>query len=355
MYDVIIIGGGASGLTVANVAKSRGKKVIVLECDKRVGKKILVAGNGKCNIGNKNITADCYNNPFVEKFLAQSKKTEDFFRKIGLTTRLIEDRTYPYSESGGAVLNLLRKNISDDIVVDCRASDIERRNNIFVVNGYEGKSVAVCTGGITGGGVASYSLLEKFGHEKKAVFPVLTALQSDPSYVKSLAGVRVKATLTLFVDDQKAHSEYGELLFKDNGLSGIVSMSLSRYVVPSGKNEIEIDFAPEYDEKELEKMPLEGLLQRAVGCAVERQATERKIPVSRCIKHFSVKKITLGDGKNAQVTRGGIATDGFTDSLESKSVKGLYACGEVLDVDGKCGGYNLHWAFLSGIIVGERV
>lgn len=354
MYDVIIIGGGASGLTVANVAKSRGKSVVVLEANKRAGRKILLAGNGRCNVSNEVISSEYYNNDKIAKFLSKSGKVRDFFDRIGLEVRSVDGRLYPYSETGTTVLNLLRKNLSDEIICDVVVDEINYCDGVFNVNGYEAKKAVVCTGGVASGGIDSYSLLQKFGHTKTKLYPALCPMYCDSKYTKSLAGIRVKANLSLFTDGRKIYSEKGELLFKENGLSGIVSMSLSRYL-SDGDNEVSIDFAPEYDRARLEKISADGLLQSAVLTCVTKQASDRNLSVAEVIKDFRVKKVRYGDMKNAQTTRGGIATDTFTDCLESKFRHGLYACGEVLDVDGACGGYNLHWAFLSGIIVGESV
>lgn len=355
MYDLIIIGGGASGLALANVAKKRNKKILVFDAGKKVGRKILVAGNGKCNVSNESVKREDYNNDFVEKFLPYNDKVYEFFKSIGLTTRSDEGRIYPYSESANTVLNLLRKSVEDDIVTDCKIDDVEYSDGVFIVNGKNAKNVAVCTGGITAGGTGSYNLLEKFGHKKTALYPVLSALRSDVKYVKQLAGIRVKARVTLLIDGERSYSEYGELLFKDNGISGIVSMALSRYISPNKRNDVSVDLAVEYTAKELKTMQKDGLLQKAVLAAVEKQAADRKISVESCIKDFIVSNVISGDKQNAQVTRGGIDTKDFTEKGESKFIKGLYACGEVLDVDGRCGGYNMHWAFLTGIIAGENV
>ncbi len=354
MYDVIVIGGGASGLTVANVAKRRGKKVLVLESNAKVGKKILTAGNGRCNIGNENVLPQHYNTDFVAKFLAKGNKVAEFFDEMGITTRVIEGRIYPYTESGTTVLNALRKNIAEDIVSERTVERIERKDGHYSVCGYATKAVAVCTGGITSGGKDSYSLLTDFGHNKSALYPVLSPLKSETQYVKTMSGIRVKANLTLSVDGKLAHKEYGELLFKDNGISGIVSMNISRYVKIGRENVVSVDFAPEYKEEEIAERA-EGLFQKAVFLAIDKQAKERKIPFFKCAKDFLVKKISLGDKAVAHVTRGGIVPAEFDDNLMSKLAKDIYACGEVLDVDGACGGYNLHWAFLSGIVVGESV
>lgn len=355
IYDAIIIGGGASGLTVASVAKNRGKNILVIEANKRVGRKILLAGNGKCNISNEKVSAENYNNPFVEKFLEKSYKVAEFFQTVGIVTRTLDGRIYPYTESGNTVLNLLRKDLSDDIVTEEKVEEICFSDGVFSVNGRKAKKVVLCTGGITSGGINSYFLLKKFGHVVTPLYPVLTPLKSDVKYTKALAGIRAKVKLSLLCDGKRVYAERGELLFKENGLSGIVSMGLSRHINPNGNYSVSIDFAPDFDLNELPNINAEGLLQRAVLSAVERQAKDRNIHLVKAMKDFIVNSVKSGDTAVAQVTRGGLSTEQFDETLESKLKKGIFACGEVLDVDGECGGYNLHWAFLSAIIVGENL
>lgn len=362
MYDLAIIGGGVSGLTAAAIAIKRGLSVVIFEYDARVGQKLLITGNGKANLSNTNMSAEYYNDSFVGKFLPSSQKVYDFFEYIGLKTKVIDGRIYPYSESAASVLNLLRKKVEKaEIVTNYEVSNISIDDGHFVINNsYRAKNCIFSTGTSATKGRNSHYLLEKFGHKcvelKASIVPLIT----DTTYIKGLSGIRVKAKLGLIDKNKVVKSAIGELLFKDNGLSGIVSMELSSYIARnSGKYSISIDFAVDFSEKEIENFlennTLEGLLQRPVADAVIKQTLARNIPIYKAVKNFLVIDVKCGSIKNAQVVCGGLDISQFDNLLQSKLVPNLYACGEVLNIDGECGGYNLHWAFLSGIIVGEII
>ncbi len=362
MYDVAIIGGGVSGLTAAAVAIKRGLNVLILEYGARVGQKLLVTGNGKANLTNIDMSPNHYNDNFVEKFLIDSKKVYDFFEYIGLKTKTDGNRVYPYSESAASVLNLLRKHIEKaEVVINYEVTDIKLLGGNFVINNsYKARNVILCTGSAATKGKNSHYLLEKFGHKCTELKPSIVPLITDTTFIKGLAGLRAKAKLSLIRDNKVEFSAIGELLFKDNGLSGIVSMELSSYIARnSGDYRISIDFAPDFTEKEvaefLENNTLEGLLQRPIAEAVIKLAEVKDVKPYRIVKDFIVDKVKCGGINNAQVTCGGLILSQFDNNLQSKLVKNLYACGEALNVDGDCGGYNLHWAFLSGITVGENI
>lgn len=360
MYDAIIIGGGASGLAAAVTAVKRGKNILIFESDKRVGRKLLAAGNGKCNISNVDMSNSRFNNGFVSRFLPNSYKVNEFFEDIGLKTRVIDGRVYPYSESGNTVLNLLRAALPDGTVVaDSAVTEIKKYDGFFEINGKKCKKAVLATGSEATFGKASYDLAEKLGHKINAPTPVLCPLKTDVTDMKMLAGIRVKAVLTVVSDGKRLFSEYGEILFKDNGVSGIVAMNASGALINGKNNDLFIDFIPDMTENEaqefLKKHSLEGILHRAVAESVVRQAERLNEPIFKVLKNFSVKNAKVSGVKYAQVMRGGLKTDEFSPTLESKICPSFYACGEVLDVDGACGGYNLHWAFLSGITVGEQL
>lgn len=359
MYDAIIIGGGASGLTAAITAKRRGKSVLVMECTPRVGRKLTVAGNGKCNVSNTRISPEFYNNPFVEKFLDKSEKVTEFFEYLGLKTRVIDGRVYPYSESGNAVLNLLRSNLGEDAIkTETLVENIKKTDYGFSVNGIKAKKIILATGSEATFGKASYFLAEKLGHKTTPLQPVLVPLKTDTFCIKGLSGIRVKVAFRAFCGKNEVFCDKGEVLFKDNGLSGIVAMEASRHI-DGEKVTVSLDLAPEMSENEVKEFlfnhSIEGLTQRVVGEALERQARDIGAPLYKVVKDFRIGGAEGLEIKSAQVMRGGLCTDEFDENLESRITRGFYACGEVLDVDGACGGYNLHWAFLSGIISGENI
>lgn len=361
MYDLIIIGGGASGLTAGAVAKKRGKNVLILEANERVGKKILATGNGKCNLTNAHIDICKYNTELVAPFLKQQFKVCKFFDMIGLKTKLIDDKYYPYSETATTVLNLLRDN-NAHMLTNCKAEELIKKEGIFEINGrYKAEKVAICTGSNASFGITSHMLLEKFGHSITFLRPALVPIITDTKFIKKLNGVRAKVAVSLMDDNNKVLiTENGEILFKSNGVSGIVVFMISSYMArQEGNYQMSIDFAPDLSGNELssfvENYSIYGMLHRAIADSICAQAIDRKVDLCSVIKDFRLRDLKLGNIRNAQVVCGGVPLSEFDDNLQSSFCKNLYACGEVLDVDGNCGGYNLNWAFLSGIVVGESV
>jgi predicted Rossmann fold flavoprotein len=363
MLDVVIIGGGASGLAAGVIAKKRGKSVLVIEEKDRIGRKILATGNGKCNICNVDISNKWYNNNFIDNFLDRKDKFFAFFDNLGLKTKIVGDRIYPYSESANTVLNLLKNEFSEnEILNDCKVDSLVKDKNCFVINGnIIAKNVVICTGSNATMGHNSHHLAVKMGHNVIECKPSLVSLLSDTTFTKRMANLRAKVELKLLdsrneiVDIQK-----GEILFKDNGISGIAVFMLSSYIARNdGEYKVSVDFAPDLETTELEeflnKNSIDGLLNSVIAEGIVKQAKAMNLPIFYVIKNFLIDKISLGSIKNAQVTCGGLDTAEFDNNLQSKLVNNLYACGEVLNVDGDCGGYNLFWAFLSGIIVGENI
>jgi len=358
MYDVIIIGGGASGLTAAVVALSRGKTVLLLESSDRVGKKILLAGNGRCNVSNVDLDPTFYNDVAIALFLQKSEKVYAFFDQIGLKTRTIDGRVYPYSESGKTVLNLLRAAVpQDNIVTDYTVESVKKSGDGFFIGDYSARSVVFATGSKATVGRESYDLLTPFGHTVKCPLPALCPLTCVKNDVKGLSGLRAKVALNLMDGEKPLVTRFGEILFKDEGISGIVTMELSRFLF--GEKTVSVDFLPDMSLTEaeafLQKHSAEGLVQRIIADKVAAQSAARGISNAQGLKDYRIRGAKRCGYKQAQVMQGGVPLSEFDENLESKNTLGVFACGEVLDVDGDCGGYNLHWAFLSGVIVGESV
>ena len=359
MYDLIVIGGGASGLVTAIVAEKRGKSVVILEKEDKVGKKILVTGNGKCNLSSVCVEKENYNTEFVSDIIKED--VLKFFDEIGLVTKCMGERIYPYHESASGVVNLLRKNLKDtQIITNSYVTDIVITEKGFKVNGYEGKNVVLCTGSKATKGTESYGLYQKFGHKlitpKASIVPLIT----QSTAIKGLANLRAKVSVSLIKNNVKIYSQTGEILFKNDGLSGICSMMLSTYIARNGgEYDVSIDFAPDMTEEKLDifikNHNLDGMLLKAISEKIKSVAKEEKREISNVVKDFRVKNVFNGTLKSAQVACGGLDIKQFSENLESKLVKGLYACGEVLDVDGECGGFNLHFAFASGLRVGKNI
>lgn len=387
--DILIVGGGASGLAAAIEAKrtDKNKSVTVLEHLQRVGKKILATGNGRCNLGNLNADTHGYTNAAFTSKIMQKYNAEsliDFFKSLGLYTRAdSEGRLYPLSNAAASVLDSLRfecENLGVEIICDYKVTLVKKADGYIVNNEIKCDKLILACGGKAapsqGSDGSGYPLLKSLGHSITPLSPCLVQLLTDTAKTKALKGVRAAAKLSLSTGGEAR----GEILFTDYGVSGIAAMDLSRFVLPDKKAELYIDLLPDYsfeDAKEIilktarhnSALPIEnllgGLVHKAVGTAVIKAAlgflpkTSKEIGTKQAgmiaseLKNFAlILKGTKGFN-DAQVTKGGANVkefDAFT--LESKKNKGLYVCGELLDVDGSCGGFNLAWAFASGRAAG---
>lgn len=381
--QVIVLGGGAAGLAGAIAAARRGERVTVLEAKPRVGSSILATGNGRCNLSHTPISAGDYNNPsFVGPILEAHSPDAiaEFFADLGLAMYTDDEgRVYPLSNNANSVLDVLRlecARLGVDIVCDFKVAKLaSTADGGFVATSEDGRqvrgeSVIVATGG-------GASLLADLGHTMVAFEPVLVPLRTETEPIRGLSGVRVRCRASILRSDgQAAAIEQGEMLFRDYGVSGIMVFDLSRHLGQGST--LSIDFLPEVSLADLTSQLvarreaftertadvfLTGLFHSRVSTALLRAAhIGAKKPVSeiscenlaQTIKNFTLAVRGAGDPKQAQVTRGGAVVEEFDPrALESKRVAGVFAAGEVLDVDGRCGGYNLHWAWSSGLVAGE--
>ena len=378
-----------------------GAQVTVLEESERVGQKILRTGNGRCNITNMQVVPSAYNAPsFVEPAVTAygPERVRAFFAQLGLlTVEEREGRVYPRSNSANSVLDCLRLGcevMGVEVKTRFCAVDINKRGDEFVVLSAEGQiqksdSLVVATGGAT-------ELLESCGHTLVPFRPVLCALKTQTDMFRGLSGVRVQAQVNAYdrADSTSPYaSEAGEVLFRDYGLSGIVVFDMSRIVEPGHYLSLDLlsdmelaeaqhrldvryetlvhanegaaalqgacgPFAPSYEQV------LCGMFHPRVVLCVLRSAKcrpsdaadpARFAAIARVIKDWRTRVTGFGDPKNAQVTRGGALVDEFdAQTLESRKMPGLYAAGECLNVDARCGGYNLHWAWASGLTAGHE-
>ena len=386
---VLIVGGGAAGLSAAIVSARVGADVTLLERDARVGRKILASGNGRCNLTNLSISPAAYNHPdFVEPVLsAYSCETiRSFFGVLGLLTSADDEgRVYPVTNFAGSVLDVLRMECAHLGVKTRCGFDVARvseepRSKGFEVTSQDGETVlAEAVVVTTGGG----SLLAGLGHGLVETLPVLGPIRTDAEPIRGLSGVRVRCTATLLVgaDDDNTGgdavaTERGELLFRDYGVSGIMIFDLSRHLETGCV--ISIDFFPDIALTELQTLISKrraslpwrtaetffaGMLHDRVARAVSRAAgigldtpvaTLPEARLGALLKDFRLRVLGMGDPNQAQVTRGGASVAEFDpDTMASRRVDGLFAAGEVLDIDGRSGGFNLHWAWASGIVAGE--
>ena len=390
--NIAVIGGGASGLIAAISAKNENTDVTIYEKEKRVGRKILATGNGRCNMTNTTASYNDYHSldikfiyPTIERFWVD--KTLDFFENIGILWKEEDEgKVYPYSDTASAVLDVLRQRLEKiGVITECEfgVKKIKKQNNQFIIEDKNGKRkradrVIIATGGMAGAQLGSdgsgYKLLESLGHKITKLYPSLVQIRTQTDTVKKLKGIKVNAKVSVG-DKEKT----GEVLFTDYGISGPPVFWLSSYI--EGEKEITLDIMPEYSYTDISDMitkrvntlgdiPLEdffvGMLNKRVSQALLKHIgveplsrlasslSRKEIQaISNIIKNFKLQIKGTSTWNNAQVTKGGADVSQFNaDTMESKLVKGLYCCGEVLDVDGDCGGYNLQWAWSSGYIAG---
>lgn len=394
-YDILIIGGGAAGLAaaVSAIRTNNRIKIAIIEKSDRVAKKIHATGNGRCNYTNTDIQ-DAYfygEREFVKKVLEKFGTNEalEFFKSLGIVRRVEDGRVYPISNQASSIADALRLYLAEngiDFVTSCAAEDIAvLKNGEFAVGDLAARKVIVATGGKSqpalGSDGSGYALLEKFGHKRTRLKPALVSLKTDTDKIRGLKGVKVFAKVTLKCKTETIASDEGEVLFTDYGVSGIPVMQISRFA-EKGMT-LEIDMMPKFSKDEVTGMIYTNVyaFPKREGCELFSGMVNKKIAIPmmkyakvanssvkaenftdenilKCaifLKELKLK--VLGDNgfNNAQVTAGGIETDGFLpETMESKLVKGLYAAGEILDCDAICGGYNLHWAWATGVIAGKN-
>ena len=368
---VAVIGGGAGGLCAAIAAGQEGAEVTIYEAANRVGKKLLKTGNGRCNLSNRNVSPAEYNHP---EFTADVLKAVpcpgllSFFSALGLWTVTDEEgRVYPRSDTAASVLDVLRLGCSA-VGAEERCSteitDVRSDRHGFRLTARDGECFnADCVIIATGGGTV---LARRLGHLIVPFTPVLCPLKTDTDGIRGLTGLRSVCRAELFHHGQSIYKEDGEILFRDFGVSGILALNLSRYA--NAGDILSLDFMPEMTEAELtEKLRAQsslrtgsgdiftGIFHRRLGEAIlRRSASNDPAKIAKTVKNYRFTVLGAGDTQHAQVTRGGAAVTEFESStLQSRLVQGLYAVGEALDIDGKCGGYNLHWAFASGLCAGR--
>ena len=398
--DVLIIGGGAAGLTAALSASVQGASVLILEAAPRVGRKLLATGNGRCNLANTGPLRYFGDGEFARRVMAQCPPDEvlSFFRGLGLIT--VEEaggRVYPGCGQASAVLDTLRFALEKrgvETLCDVRVRRVERTEGGFRVHTDKGafscRWVIFSCGGMAGGKLghdgSPYRLLTALGHALVPPRPALTQLTAEKAAVKGLSGLRLPARLTLCRENgEPVSAAAGEVLFTDYGVSGVCAMQLSRdadALLSAGeKPALYLDFSPMLNliPRVYDRLPArdpEENVPRMLACLRERRnilsgedlllglaprllmEKLRGLPLAETARRLAAYKVPLTGVRgfeSAQVTSGGISCRDFdAASLESRIVPGLYCAGEMLDVDGDCGGYNLQFAFASGLIAGAH-
>ena len=401
--EVAVIGGGAAGLAAAIAARraNPGARVVVLEKQARVLRKLLATGNGRCNFTNDAITAARYfgeSAGFVAPALARFGTAEAvaFFDTLAVPSVALEKgKIFPMSLQAASVADALRfeaERLGVEVVTDFAVQSARHGKNAFVLNTADGRAmeamrVIVATGGRAapelGADESGYALLQAFGHTCTRVTPALCQLKTEKSIVHGLQGVKLDAAVTMQRGGKPVGMARDELLFTEQGLSGAVIFELSTLWHQYAPLTVQVDFLPDIApsglaamlrrrREQLAHLTMEqftnGLIHKKLGQALTKLAGVDKLslPVgmlsdaqierfARLLKSFAVEVTGPTGFKNAQVTAGGIRTRDFDENtMESRLVPGLYAVGEVLDITGDCGGFNLHWAWASGGIAGEH-
>lgn len=398
MTDVIIIGGGASGMLAALTAAESGHSVLLLERQSRVGRKLLATGNGRCNLTNHHAAPDRYHGEdgtFCAHALQEFDvgATLQYFASLGLLT-VSEDsgRVYPMSNMAGSVLDVLRyalerpeidlqtgqtvtavRKIPEGFSVKTETDTFFARRLILAAGGAAGSKV--------GGGMDGYRLAKSLGHHRTALYPSLVQLKTDPTYPRALKGVKAQCGISICRGSQVLARNSGEVLFTEYGVSGPAIFDLSRSVSAGGSDlTCLLNFFPDWEEAEV----LHWLSQRQAAMAAHEASTlltgschtrlgqmicksagftnqraagltrDDLRRIARQATHFALPITGTCGFDQAQVTAGGLDTSEFDPrTLQSRLVPGLYACGELLDIDGDCGGYNLQWAWSSGRLAGK--
>lgn len=392
---IAVIGGGASGMTAAISAARCGGEVTIYERFDRVGKKILATGNGRCNLTNINADICNYHGADTEfiRYTLNSfwvKESLAFFKELGLLYKAEDDgKVYPYSNVAASVLDVLRlelERLGVKFEYQFEAKSVRKVKNEFIIESYTGSTAAADRVIVAAGGKASpalgsngsgYPILESFGHRLTELNPSLVQIKLKNNPFKSLNGLKVDAVISL----KNGTENKGEVLFTDYGISGPAVFEISGSVGKEPSAQITLDLMKEYSKEEVFEILKHhrkvfrvvdelfcGIFAKRIGQVIVKNSIDCKLnadiktltdsdlkKISDTVKAFTVVADGTMSWNNAQVTAGGIEVSGFNPkTFESKFAEGLYATGEVLDIDGDCGGYNLQWAWSSGYIAGRN-
>ena len=401
IYDLIIVGAGASGLMAAITALEQKCTVLILEENSKIGRKILASGNGRCNFTHETIALeDYYTDDYTSlQHLLNTITVQDVikrFEEFGMYSRNKNGYFYPLSENAVTVLDVLRckvLSLGGQIRTDSKVLAVKKNPAGFEVHGENfrmpGKSVLLAMGSKAGGfckdsGNMPYEIGKAFRIKTSKLYPSLTRLHCREAFFKVLAGVRIQAEVSLFENNKKCLVEKGEVQFTKTGISGIAVFQLSGYIAQAldkgSKIEVHMNFVKELNITDSEKwmnhrmqhhtgknleefflgiLPQKITLQCIMNAGfkadtlVKKMRVEDLLKVYRQMEDFCVHITEVDSMENAQVCRGGFYLNQFDKNLQYKNCSGLFASGEILNVDGICGGYNLHFAWVSGIIAGR--
>lgn len=395
--NVCVIGGGAAGMLAALTAAENGHRVLLLERQSRVGRKLLATGNGRCNLSNYHVSPAHYHGGagFCDFALSQFDvgETLQYFASLGLlTVSEASGRIYPMSNMASSVLDVLRYALERpeiDLQTGQTVTAVRKMPEGFSVktetDTFSARRLILAAGGAAGskvgGGMDGYRLAKSLGHHRTALYPSLVQLKTDPTYPRALKGVKAQCGISICRGSQVLARNSGEVLFTEYGVSGPAIFDLSRSVSAGGSDlTCLLNFFPDWEEAEV----LHWLSQRQAAMAAHEASTlltgschtrlgqmicksagftnqraagltrDDLRRIARQATHFALPITGTCGFDQAQVTAGGLDTSEFDPrTLQSRLVPGLYACGELLDIDGDCGGYNLQWAWSSGRLAGK--
>lgn len=396
--DIIVIGGGAAGLTAAISAAERlpGARVMIAEKLDRTGKKLLATGNGRCNLSNSDLSAGHYHGSFdTDRIFAGAPGAAEFFGQLGVL--LITDsqgRIYPRSESAATVLNALRERAKElEIAEKCgfELTSYSRIKGGFRLCSASGEELNCKRLIIAAGGYAAPSfgtdgrvlrMLKEKGYKTGKICPAVAPLRVPPELLKGMKGVRLKGVVSAFSGEKILGSERGEIQFTENSLSGICVFNMAHFFQKyEGKLELLLDLTPDMDKEQIiaylrglrrsrgerpiselltglfAKNPALHLLKRAGlspsnGC-ISAISNDDILRIVQTVKSLTFPVTGCSPWQNAQATCGGVHKSCVNSQFESVTEKGIFFAGEILDTDGDCGGYNLQWAWTTGIIAGR--
>lgn len=376
MKKITIIGGGAAGMACAAMLARAGKEVALLERGDRLGRKLSATGNGQGNVTNVNIDASHYfsdDEPKLARILSRFSWQDavNYLQSMGgLFLPDARGRVYPAGRQASAVTDLFRRELAlrgVNVLTGVRVTRIEREKNSLCVYG-EGKKITSEIVVLAAGGAAAknfgtdgsaYELARAFGHTVTPLQPVLVQLRCAPESVRGLKGIRMDAGVRVLRGREQIYSCRGDVLFTESGVSGDAVFRASSYAQKG--DVLQLDFLPDVDETQLRRVVGEGeeglwcVVPNGLGRFLYKKAEGDRERSLTLLKQFELTVSGTLGFDYAQATRGGVLLSETDEHLQSNKCKGLYFAGEILNVDGECGGYNLHWAFASAHAVAEAL
>ena len=389
MIRVGIIGGGYSGV-ISAIYASKNAEVTILERNSSLLKKLLLTGNGRCNYFNEDMSLDkfhSYSEEYIKDIVTKEriKEVENFYYRLGLYPKVKNGYYYPYSNHASSVRDLLISKLNElnvNIKLDYLVNSIEKINDKFIINNeLTFDKIILGTGGMaypkTGSDGIGYDLLKDLNHNITKLSPSLVQIKSDNKYLKELSGIRCEAKLTLFRNNEVIKEEIGELQFTDYGISGICTFNISSRLNDIKNEYILVNFMPinisdfsvfMNTSKNTIFERLEGILNYKLikvilklsnineNLKYSELTNKQKEDLINNLYNYKVNITGTKSFDNSQVTKGGLNLNEINIStMESKKIKGLYIVGELLDLDGDCGGYNLTLSFITGLIAGSNI